>query len=62
MKRGIFVFGYILLASASVFAAGLKNDAAWVGVWHSELDGQPGVLLTLADDSGELGGTVVLNR
>ena len=24
-------------------------------------DGQPGVLLTLADDRGELGGTVVLN-
>ncbi len=61
MKRGIFASGCILLASASVFAAGSKSDAAWVGVWHSELDGQPGVLLTLADDGGELGGTVVMN-
>jgi len=61
MKRGIFVSACILLASASVFAAGLKSDAAWVGVWHGELDGQPGVLLTLADDAGELGGTFVMN-
>jgi hypothetical protein len=60
MKRGVFVSGCILLASALV-AAGLKSDAAWVGVWHSELDGQPGVLLTPADDAGSLGGTLVLN-
>ena len=61
MKRGVFVSGCILLASALVSAAGLKSDAAWVGVWHSELDGQPGVLLTLVDDGGEMGGTVVMN-
>jgi hypothetical protein len=36
-------------------------DAAWTGVWKGELDGQPSVTLTLADDGGTLGGTVVLN-
>ncbi|MGA8729602.1 MAG: hypothetical protein WB608_12695 [Terracidiphilus sp.] len=61
MKRGVFVSGCILLASTLVFAAGSKSDAAWVGVWHGELDGQPSVLLTLADDGGSLGGTFVLD-
>jgi hypothetical protein len=37
------------------------GNAAWVGVWQGELDGQPSVTLTLAEDTGELGGTVVLN-
>jgi len=35
------------------------NKAAPLGVWHGSLDGLPGVTLTLADDSGEIGGTVV---
>jgi hypothetical protein len=61
MKRGVFVSGCILLASVVVSAAGLPSDAAWVGVWHGELDGQPSVLLTLADDGGSLGGTFVLS-
>ena len=30
-------------------------------MWHAELDGQPGTTLTLADDTGELGGTLVMN-
>ena len=29
------------------------------GVWRGTLDGLPGVTLTLANDTGELGGTVV---
>jgi hypothetical protein len=33
----------------------------WIGVWQGQLDGQPGVILTLADDGGELAGTIVLN-
>jgi hypothetical protein len=30
-----------------------------LGVWRGSLDGLPGVTLTLADDSGDIGGTVV---
>lgn len=40
-------------------AAEPANNKQWVGVWHAELDGQPGVTLTLADDRGGLGGTIV---
>src|SRR2546430_2677939 len=32
-----------------------------LGVWQGTLDGLPGVTLTLANDSGEIGGTVVFN-
>src|SRR5579871_1831214 len=34
-------------------------DANWLGVWQGELEGRPGVTLTVVDDSGELAGTVV---
>ena len=33
----------------------------WVGVWQGELDGQPGVTVTLGRDSGALEGTIVFN-
>jgi len=53
-------------AAAAVFACavGAQTPAStlWNGVWQGELDGQPAVTLTLADDSGNLGGTVVFNR
>jgi hypothetical protein len=40
---------------------GSASSEKWLGVWQGELNGQPSVVLTLADDVGELGGTVVLN-
>ena len=33
--------------------------AAWVGVWQGQLEGLPGVTLTLSDDLGMLNGTIV---
>ena len=61
MKYGVFVFGVMagLLTCTSV--AETAGNARWIGVWQGQLDGQPGVILTLADDGGELGGTIVLN-
>ena len=38
-----------------------RSNHDWAGVWQGELDGHPSVVLTLADDTGVLGGTVVLN-
>ena len=38
-----------------------NNNANWIGVWEGKLEGLPGVTLTLANDTGELGGTVVFN-
>ena len=37
------------------------NPSDWIGVWQGDLDGQPGVVLTLAEDNGSLDGTLVLN-
>lgn len=31
-----------------------------LGIWRATLDGIPSTILTLADDSGEIGGTLVL--
>jgi hypothetical protein len=61
MKRWFVVF---VLAAAVVGGAAMAQsqpNAEWLGVWHAELDGQPSVILTLADDTGALGGTLVLN-
>ena len=54
---------YVLAAAAAVGNAMAESQqyADWLGVWHAELDGQPSVTLTLADDTGSIGGTVVLN-
>jgi hypothetical protein len=46
-----------------VFGAGLPLHAQTIdplGIWRAMLDGKPGAILTLADDSGEMGGTLVL--
>ncbi len=53
----------ICAASLLAYAAAAEptNHSQWTGVWQGRLDGQPGVTLTLAEDTGELGGTLVLN-
>jgi hypothetical protein len=47
------------LACAALAETPTSNP--WIGVWESKLDGQPGATLTLANDTGQLGGTLVLN-
>src|ERR1700722_19441914 len=37
------------------------HNSQWLGLWQAELDGQLGVILTLGDDAGQLGGAVVFN-
>jgi hypothetical protein len=61
MRQSAIIFLGAVIAVASVAAAQTAQNAKWLGVWQGELDGQPSVVLTLADDTGELGGTVVLN-
>jgi hypothetical protein len=53
----------ICAASFVACAATAETPASsqWDGVWQGWLDGQPSVTLTLAEDTGELGGTLVLN-
>ena len=53
-----------VLLAATVWcavSAQSSNFSPWVGVWQGELDGQPSVVLTLAEDTGTLEGTLVLN-
>ncbi len=61
MRHVVFVLGCTLLLTAMTARAQTQDPAAWAGVWQGQLDGQPSVTLTLAEDTGELGGTVVLN-
>jgi hypothetical protein len=60
MRYGMAVCAAIaLLAHAA--AAQASANSAWTGVWQGQLDGQPSVTLTLAEDGGALGGTLVLD-
>jgi hypothetical protein len=54
--------GIVVLAIAvcAVAKAQTANED-WVGIWHANAGGQPTGALTLATDSGALGGTVVLD-
>ncbi len=56
------------LLAAACLAAGIcrpmgaqDGNKAWLGVWQSTLDGQTGAIVTLTNDTGQLGGTIVLN-
>jgi hypothetical protein len=60
MRHRAFVLGSLATLLACAYAQG-NGKVSWVGVWQGELDGQPGVTLTLAQDTGDLGGTIVLN-
>jgi hypothetical protein len=50
-----------LLIATTTAVAQSDNPSNWVGVWQGELDRQPSVVLTLAQDNGNLEGTLVLN-
>jgi len=55
-------FGIAVLAVALCAAAKAQTTSdAWVGIWHATVGGKPSALLTLATDTGALGGTVVLD-
>jgi hypothetical protein len=59
-KRTLLAIGAASLLTCAA-AAESPFNAQWDGVWQGQLDGQPSVTLTLAEDTGELGGTLVLN-
>jgi hypothetical protein len=56
----------LTIASAAIAAgtfavAQAANNQDWVGIWHANVAGKPTGTLTLATDTGELGGTLVLD-
>src|SRR5579872_4691053 len=54
----VILFGGAATAFASDQVA--SNDA-WIGIWHANVGALPTGTLTLAADTGDLGGTVVLD-
>ena len=54
LATGVFVFQCVLAAQTS-------NARQWVGVWEGQLEGKPGVTVTLGNDAGDLEGTIVFN-
>ena len=62
----MFIRGFVaLMFAAATLCAGASAQRAatedWVGVWHAHPDGLPTGTLTLATDTGDLGGTLVLD-
>ena len=60
MKLGIVLAFCLAIAFGSAPAQSPQSEE-WVGVWHASVAGRPTDTLTLATDTGELGGTVVLD-
>jgi hypothetical protein len=61
MKRTIWIFALAAIAACTAGAAQTTAGEDWVGIWHANVAGQPTGILTLATDTGALGGTVVLD-
>lgn len=59
----IRITGIVCLTGALACSALAQSATStqWAGVWQGTLDGQPSVTLTLAQDTGQLSGTLVLN-
>ncbi len=58
--RGIKV-AVLAIALCATARAQTTASEGWVGIWHANVGGQPTGTLTLATDTGELGGTIVLD-
>jgi hypothetical protein len=61
MKLKMFVLAASGLVFQCALAAQTSNPRQWVGVWEGQLDGKPGVTVTLGNDAGDLEGTIVFN-
>jgi hypothetical protein len=56
------VFAIAAVCASTWAALGqAATESSWIGVWNGTLEGLPGVILTLADNHGQLGGTIVFN-
>jgi hypothetical protein len=61
MKISKLFAAAVVCASSCLGFGQAPAQPSWIGVWNGTLDGVPGVTLTLADNHGQLGGTVVFN-
>lgn len=61
MKRRIVILASAAIALCTGAFAQKAATEDWVGIWHAHPDGLSTAALTLATDTGELGGTMVLD-
>ncbi|MGA3131599.1 MAG: hypothetical protein ABSD59_12405 [Terracidiphilus sp.] len=61
MKRTFWILALAAIAACATTVAQTTAGEDWVGIWHANVAGQPTGTLTLATDTGDLGGTVVLD-
>jgi hypothetical protein len=61
MTWKILILALSLVAESSSAVAQSATNEDWVGVWNAHMEGQLTSTLTLATDTGALGGTVVLD-
>ena len=61
MKFRNLLLTFGAMAMACALSAQTKGYEQWVGVWEGQLDGKPGVTVTLGNDAGDLEGTIVFN-
>jgi hypothetical protein len=62
MKHRIGAIALTLVAMcASATAQTASNSGSWIGIWHADAEGLPTGTMTLAEDTGTLGGTMVLD-
>ena len=66
MKMRILFTGLVMALCAGIGSAQTAvqpqpANAKWIGLWQAQLDGQQGVIVTLAERDGRLDGTVVFN-
>ena len=59
MKLTVAPIALVLLTFPAFAQPNISNP--WVGLWQDQQSGQPGVLLTLGDDNGQLAGGIVFN-
>jgi hypothetical protein len=58
---GILFASLLVPAVCAAWPASSEVNDPWIGVWQGTLDGQPSVTLTIANDTGAIGGTLVLD-
>jgi hypothetical protein len=61
MKHTMLLLTLTAVSACSMTAAQTAANFDWTGVWHANAAGLPTDALTLATDTGALGGTVVLD-
>jgi hypothetical protein len=61
MKKRLLAITCGSMMLATMAGAASSNNGTWTGVWQAKLGGQPAVELTLADDAGDVGGTIVFH-